>query len=183
MFSHNHAKNWNPYTIPATPDGGRYFLSCRPDALSTKNPSQFLEWSPPPCVGLNLYTKTVTVGTPPDTTKITSVWIGAGTVAGQVPSGFDPADGKSIASGGSGYVWAQVAINGTTGDIVSVAVTSGGTTPNNTDTSFYYPLGYYSYDGDSASVTNYGCGSVNVAVCRNWFSAEPPRYNVLFDRG
>jgi hypothetical protein len=130
------------------------------------------------CVGLALYKKTV--GTAPSTT--TQVWVGAGTVAGQVPSGFDPADGKSIASGGSGSVWAEVNINGTTGDIVSVAVAGGGTTPNNTDTSFYYPLGYYEYDGNSPSVTNYGCGSIDVTVCRNWFANKAPFYGVSMSR-
>ena len=47
MFSHNHAKNWNPYTIPATPNvsGDDVFhLSCEAGADSGKNPSQFLKW-------------------------------------------------------------------------------------------------------------------------------------------
>jgi hypothetical protein len=130
------------------------------------------------CFGLALYTKTV--GTPPNTT--TEVWVGAGTVAGQLPSGFDPEEGKNIASSGSGSVWAEVNIDGTTGDIVSVAVTGGGTTPNNTDTSFYYALGYYEYDGVSASVTNYGCGSLDATICRNWFAAEAPFYGVTINR-
>jgi hypothetical protein len=130
------------------------------------------------CVGLALYTKTV--GTPPNTT--TQVWIGAGTIAGDLPSGFDPAEGKIIASGGSGDVWAEININETTGEVVSFVVTGGGSTPNNTNTSFYYTLGYYEYDGDSASVTNYGCGSLNVAICRNWFAAEAPFYGATMTR-
>ena len=109
------------------------------------------------------------------------VWVSAGTVAGQVPSEFDPEDGKSIASGGTGDVWAEVNIDGTTGDIVSVDVNGGGTTPDNTDTSFYYPLGYYEYSS-STSVTNYGCGSIDVTVCRNWFAAEAPFYGVTMTR-
>jgi hypothetical protein len=126
------------------------------------------------CVGLALYTKTVG--------ENTQVWIDAGTVAGELPSGFDPADGKFIASGGSGSVWAEANINQTTGEVVSVAVTGGGSTPNNTNTSFYYTLGYYEYDGDSASVINYGCGGVEVTICRNWFAGTAPFYGVTLSR-
>lgn len=126
------------------------------------------------CIGLALYKKII--GT------TTQVWISAGTVAGDLPSGFDPAEGKSIASGGSGNVWAEVDISGTTGDIVSVAVTSGGTTPNDSDRSFYYTLGNYSYTDGVPTITNYGCGSVTAAVCRNWFATSPPFYQVTFFR-
>jgi hypothetical protein len=41
------SQHWNPYTIPPTPNVGanqRYSLTCGPGAVSTKNPSQFLEW-------------------------------------------------------------------------------------------------------------------------------------------
>ena len=130
------------------------------------------------CIGLSLYTKTV--GTPPNTT--TQVWINPGTVAGELPAGFDPTEGKSIAGSGSGEVWAEVNINQTTGAIVSVAVDGGSTTPENTSTAFYYTLGYYAYDGSSASVTNYGCGGVEVTVCRNWYAAEAPWYGVTLNR-
>jgi hypothetical protein len=130
------------------------------------------------CVGLALYTKVVGSGV----SATTQVWIGAGTVAGDLPSGFDPAEGKSIAGGGSGNVWAEVNINGTTGDIVSVAVTGGGTTPNDTDTSFYYTLGNYSYTDGVPTITNYGCGSLNVNICRNWFVATAPFFSVSFVR-
>ena len=49
MFSHNLAKNWNPYTVPATPNipsgsSDVYSLSCEKGADSAKNPSQFLKW-------------------------------------------------------------------------------------------------------------------------------------------
>jgi hypothetical protein len=49
MFSHNLAKNWNPYTVPATPNipsgsSDVYSLSCEEGADSAKNPSQFLKW-------------------------------------------------------------------------------------------------------------------------------------------
>ena len=130
------------------------------------------------CVGLVLYAKTIST----DNVATTQVWISAGTVAGVLPSGFDPAEGKFIASDGSGYVWAEVNIDGTTGDIVSVDVNGGGPTPNNTNTSFYSPLGYYVYNGNSASVNNYGCGSVNAIICRNWFAAASPFYDVPIHR-
>lgn len=130
------------------------------------------------CVGLALYAKVVGSGV----SATTQVWIGAGTVAGDLPSGFDPAEGKSIASGGSGNVWAEVNINETTGDIVSIAVTGGGTTPNDSDTSFYYTLGNYSYTDGTPTITNYGCGSLDVTVCRNWFTPEAPFYGVTINR-
>lgn len=122
------------------------------------------------CIGLALYVKEG------------DVWIGAGTVAGQLPSGFDPEKGKSIASGGSGNVWAKVEINGSTGEVNSASVESGSSTPNNTDTSFYYTLGYYEYSNESAKVTNYACGSVDVTVCRNWFAKTSPFYGVSMTR-
>jgi hypothetical protein len=126
------------------------------------------------CNGLGLYTKTV--GT------TTEVWVSAGTVAGELPSGFDPNEGKNIDNGGSGFVWAEVNVNQTTGTVVSSAVAGGGSPPNNTDTAFYITLGYYEYDGDTPTVTNYGCGSVNVTICRNWFAAASPFYGVTLSR-
>ena len=130
------------------------------------------------CVGLALYVKTV--GTAPDTTQ--QVWVGAGTIAGQLPSNFDETSGKSIASGGSGNVWAEVNINDETGEIVSVAVSGGGATPESTDTSFYYALGYYEYNDGIPAVINYACGSIDVTVCRNWFAVEAPFYGVNMNR-
>jgi hypothetical protein len=119
---------------------------------------------------------------PPDN-RINQIWIGAGQIAQEIPSGFDPIKGKFIASSGSGYVWALIVINETSGSIVSVDVQNGGSIPEDTDTNFYYGLGYYSFSGNKPQFTNYGCGSVSVAVCRNWFAAEPPKYSVFFDRG
>jgi hypothetical protein len=110
------------------------------------------------------------------------VWVNAGTIAGQQPSGFSPTDGKLIATGGSGNVWAEVNINQETGAIVSVAVEGGGNTPQNTDTAFYYPLGYYEYGAEGTVVSNFGCGSVDVTICRNWFAAESPFYGVTLTR-
>jgi hypothetical protein len=130
------------------------------------------------CVGLQLFSKTV--GTPPSTT--TQVWISPGTVAGQVPTGFDPSDGKSISSSGSGEVWAEVNIGATTGEVVSVAVSGGSETPTNTSTSFYYALGYYAYDEGVPTISNYGCGGVEITVCRNWYAAEAPWYGATLSR-
>ncbi len=128
------------------------------------------------CVGLGLYTRTV--GTPP----VAEVWVGVGTVAGDLPPGFDPTLGKLVASGGTGTVWAAVTINGTTGAVESVAVNGGGATPNDTNTSFYYTLGSYAYVNGFPTIANYGCGSLSVTVCRNWFTAEPPFFGVTITR-
>lgn len=128
----------------------------------------------PTCIGLNLYVRTVEGSQ--------QVWISSGTVAGEIPSGFDPADGKNIANGGSGIVWARVNINETTGEVVSVAVENGATTPEDTSTAFHYTLGAYSYDETTATATSYGCGSLEFTVCRNWFVAQPPYFTADFTR-
>ena len=132
------------------------------------------------CVGLALYTKTVAVGVPP--VALQQVWIGAGTVAGRLPSGLDPMEGRLIASDGSGDVWAKVEFNDSTGEITSVEVNGGGPTPTDTTTSSYRTLGHYGYNGTSAIVTNYGCGSIEVSVCRNWFTESPPFYGIGWSR-
>jgi hypothetical protein len=136
------------------------------------------EAAPDICTGLNIYSKTV--GTPPDTVQ--QVWVGVGTIAGQTPDGFNPTDGKLIAVGGTGNVWAEVEIDGDTGEINSLNVDGGGTTPENTDTKFYYTLGYFEFGTNSVTITNYGCGGIEVTVCRNWFAAEDPFYGVTLTR-
>lgn len=123
------------------------------------------------CIGLGLYKKN------------NEVWVGVGTIAGRLPADFDALNGKLIASGGSGSVWAEVKININTGEIVSTTVNGGGNVPEDTDSSFYYELGYYEYSGSSPSITNYACGAVDVVVCRNWFTATAPFYSVSLSRG
>lgn len=130
------------------------------------------------CFGLGLYVKSPDSGNGPE-----EVWVGAGTIANQTPSGLSETDGKNIANGGSGYVWGEVNIDQETGEIVSVDVDGGGETPENSDTAFYYTLGYYEYDEESPTVTNYGCGSLDVVICRNWYAAEAPFYGVTITRG
>lgn len=126
------------------------------------------------CIGLNLYTKYIN--------DSIEVWVGSGTVAGQLPLGFDPSDGKFVADDGIGEVWAKIEIDENTGDVLERSIESGAMTPSNTNTSFYYALGHYEYENDSASVTNFDCGSVNVTICRNWFASSPPFYGVTFAR-
>jgi hypothetical protein len=130
------------------------------------------------CIGLNIYSKTI--GKPPDTVQ--QVWVGVGTIAGQTPDGFNPTDGKLIAVGGTGNVWAEVEINKDTGEIDSINVNGGGETPQNTDTKFYYTLGYFEFDTNNVKTINYGCGAVDVTICRNWFTTIPPFYGVTMER-
>lgn len=121
------------------------------------------------CVGLALYTKTV--GTPPNTT--TQVWVSAGAVAGELPSGFDPIEGKVIATGGSGYVAVLVTINQSNGTIASVQVNGGYSSfPDDNNTDYYYVLGYYEYESNEVNYSNYGCGSIEVRVCRRYFTND-----------
>jgi|694.fasta_scaffold37532_2 uncharacterized coiled-coil protein SlyX len=133
------------------------------------------------CVGLNIYTKTNEDGDQ-------EVWIGAGTVAGQVPDDFDSIEGKLIENSGSGLVWAKIEIDENLGTIVSVNVDNGEEIPDNSNTSFHYPLGAYEQiESDNEgnirfTVENYDCGSVDVNICRNWFRSTAPFYGVSFSR-
>lgn len=111
-----------------------------------------------------------------------NVWVSAGVVNNDLPMGFDPQDGKQVASGGSGYVWVEVEIDEETGYIESVEVNNGSSTPEDTTTSFRYTLGYYTYNNGPPSVTNYDCGSVVFFTCRNWYTTEPPLYTGVFSR-
>jgi hypothetical protein len=120
------------------------------------------------CIGLALYIKDG------------SVWIGAGTIAFELPSGFDPSEGRLIANNGSGYVWAEVEISQQTGEVISRDIGSGGSEPSSTKNKYYYTLGYYEYEEGSPNVINYGCGSIDVAVCRNWFAIQPNDYYRVF---
>jgi hypothetical protein len=126
------------------------------------------------CVGLALYAQTI--GT------TTSVWISSGTIAGQIPIGMDSIIGQFISSAGSGQVWAEIIINPTNGDLVSVGIGSGSSVPSGSSSNFYYALGAYTFNGSSPTITNYGCGSLNVNICRNWFATEEPFYGVSFTR-
>lgn len=138
--------------------------------LITRKPEIPEEEGGQTCIGLALYIQNG------------NVWIDAGTVNGQVPSGIDPSDGKFLVSSGSGQAWIEIEVDQQTGEITSIDFDVGSSTPSNTDTKFYYALGYYEYVNNSPRVTNYGCGSVSVTFCRNWFVAEPPYFTATFTR-
>lgn len=121
------------------------------------------------CIGLGLFQKEG------------NVWINAGTINGQVPSGLDPLEGKFIAGSGSGQVWAEIEINETTGQIISTSIDNGNSTPSDTTTFFYNTLGVYNFN-QSPVFTNFGCGSLSVTFCRNWFVVDPPYFTVTFTR-
>jgi len=96
---------------------------------------------------------------------------------------MDDIDGKVIATGGSGDVWTEVVISQTTGEVVSVALTGGGDTPDGDDTTYYLTLGHYEFDDEEVNISNYGCGSVMAQICRNWFAAEEPYFGCTLSRG
>jgi len=132
------------------------------------------------CNVLNLYTKNF--GTAPDPI-VKQVWVDSGSVGNEIPSGFDPLEGKLIAQDGFGYVWVKVDINEINGEITAVSVDRSETIPADTNTTFYYLLGYYKYEEDTngnsiVTISNYGCGSLNVEICRQWFVLNPPFYKV-----
>jgi hypothetical protein len=149
--------------IQSTPSSSFDISPARPSfQLITRKP-EIPEEAAETCIGLALYVKNG------------NVWIGAGTVAGQLPSGFDPTEGKVIASDGSGYVAALVTVNNATGSINSIQINGGYSDFPYEDPStgeYYYVLGYYEYDGNTPTVTNYGCGSLEAKVCRRYFVSD-----------
>jgi hypothetical protein len=132
------------------------------------------------CIGLGLEVRTVGNSDPP----VYQIWANPGTINGDTPPGMDSQEGKLVATGGSGQVWAEVEVNQETGEVTGVDLDSGSSTPENSDDKYYYALGNYEFPGgdDPPTVTNYGCGTIDVRVCRNWFAAESPYYGVTLTR-
>jgi hypothetical protein len=97
---------------------------------------------------------------------------------------MDQVEGQNVSSGGSGDVWAEVNVDQQTGEVTSVAVNGGSDTPENTDTAYYLTLGYYEFQsGDEPpTISNYGCGSVEARICRNWYAGESPYFGVTVTR-
>jgi len=132
------------------------------------------------CEGLHLYTKTI--GTDPNIVK--QVWVSSGSVGDEVPDGLDPLEGKLIAQDGFGYVWVKITINENNGEITSIEFDRSETIPSAEQASQdYFILGYYKYEEDQngnsiLNISNYGCGSLNVEICRQWFVLVPPFYKI-----
>lgn len=112
-----------------------------------------------------------------------SVWIGAGTVNGILPDGFNAISGYPIASGGFGYVWIELTIEENYNGVEIKTVVAKKDTTLIEDNKPKIVLGYYNYLGNNIEISNYGCGSVWASFCRNWFVAEPPYFSVTFTRG
>lgn len=131
------------------------------------------------CSGLSLYVKSIPQSSGKDKKQ---VWISGGTVGGVIPNGVDPIEGKQIAAAGTGNVWAGVRITDE-GEVDKTIIDRGtGDPPEDTDTDFYYLIGAFEYSGDTPTVNNFGCGSVDVTVCRKWYASEAPYFNVYFAR-
>lgn len=124
------------------------------------------------CTGLRLYKKT-------DGAR-NGVWIGAGTIDGELPSDFDPIDGKFIANSGSGFVYAAITIDTIWGTVENVDIRTGLFVPESNNNITYFKIGFYRHtSANSVELTNYGCGSISVNVCRNWFVSRPPYYKTF----
>jgi hypothetical protein len=132
------------------------------------------------CSDLSLYVKSIPQSGGNKDKK--QVWISGGTVGGVIPNGVDPIEGKQIAAAGTGNVWAGVRITDE-GEVDKTIIDRGtGDPPEDTDTDFYYLIGAFQYDGDTPTVNNFGCGSIDVTVCRKWYASEAPYFNVYFAR-
>lgn len=154
-----------------------------PENIRTETTTQIDDPEQPSCLnGFGLYKKQI-VDEESQSILGDEVWIGGGVINGQFPDGFDSVAGKLLANSGSGFVWAKIKINEDTGAIELYEINSGASIPSGENYEFYYGLGFYSYNGNFATVTNYGCGSLDVNVCRNWFVTSPPFYGVSISRG
>ena len=132
------------------------------------------------CSGLKLYVKSIPQSGGNKDKK--QVWISGGTVGGVIPNGVNPIEGKQIAAAGTGNVWAGVRITDE-GEVDRTIIDRGtGDPPEDTDTDFYYLIGAFEYGGDTPTVNNFGCGSIDVTVCRKWYASEAPYFNVYFTR-
>lgn len=96
------------------------------------------------------------------------------TLVGVAPDGFSPGDDpiyKFSSVSGDGFVWAEVDIDGTTGEVTGRSLDFGSTVPTDTDTSYYVEIGSYTTDmQNNLSVVNARYGPITAQICQDFFS-------------
>lgn len=102
-------------------------------------------------------------------------------IGSEIPSGFAEGRKTFVASGTGGYIYARVAVSNS-GEISSVGLLSGSSVPNDTNTVYHAPIGWYAVEGTAPNITvtmgNLRYGPVNVTICRDWFASSSPYYGV-----
>jgi hypothetical protein len=116
------------------------------------------------CFSLGLYTETVG-----STVKL---MVGAGQIGTQYFAGKDLG---ALSSKHGHIVYIQTDLNGTTGTYTSDVKTAATFPTDGSPTKSYFSIGSISAAGD---ITQQMCGNFVVNVCRNWFAATAPFYNM-----
>lgn len=100
------------------------------------------------------------------------------TINGTEPSQFSSGEWVFTVSGYT-EIYAHVTIN-STGIVTATALGSGSSTPDDTSTEKYTPIGFVDVASASPPLldfANYRYGPVQAQICRDWFS-NPPTYGV-----
>jgi hypothetical protein len=116
-----------------------------------------------PCNSLKLYTETVV-----STVKLK---VGAGQIGSHYFAGKELG---SLSSKHGHIVYIQTDLNGTNGTYTSDVKTAT-TFPTGSPTKSYFSIGTISATG---AIRQQMCGNFVVNVCRNWFTATAPYYNM-----
>ena len=109
-----------------------------------------------------------------------SIRIAYGSIAGIVPSVFNPGDSPvyTVSASSGSKVYATINYSDTTGVISSVSINVGSSIPTSTTGTHYELIGSVGSSGGSLTTTNARYGPINVQICRNWFWAAAPFYAV-----
>lgn len=110
-----------------------------------------------------------------------TIRVGAGNIAGYPPAewGANPENGLFIASlPSSGYAYVEVIIEEDYGKILELSVKEGSIVPESQGDRFYFTIGYW----NNTNVVPYGCGDINLQICRNWYASSSPFFGATFFR-
>ena len=113
-----------------------------------------------------------------------NVLLSAAPIAGRILSVFN--NGSAMLVGNTSeyfFVWVEIVIDEETGELTdsNITIESGPNQPDYsqfTSTKGFYILGNHSPSG----ITNYGCGGIDVTICKNWYRNAPPYYSLSIIR-
>jgi hypothetical protein len=103
-----------------------------------------------------------------------------GVVAGEPPDGFSEGDEPpyKLTVTATGFIWAGISIDDTTGEVTSRWVDKGAELPEDTATEFHIEIGSFNLDEDVLTIAQARYGPIDVQICRNWYAAEAPFFGV-----
>jgi len=122
------------------------------------------------CNGLQLYTSG------------SNVFLTAAPIAGEILPDFQVGVGMPLGTlSPTRFVWAEITIDGETGEITEVEIKTGSNAPEYvafSQNKAAYIIGRISASG----IENFGCGGIDVTICRNWYRNVPPYYGISMVR-